>query len=307
MGLSSSQGRLLMLTSRLNDIELQEIMISQRQNQLAWQSEKVAREYNEAMNNQKLVVKVAQLDSDAFPKGYEEQDMTYANLSTMGYILCDANGQIYLTKDDDGNWVTPKNLYGESLLNVNAADNTATLNGTSNTKIANYLSGIDESLARKIESINEDESIEDKEAEIAKAQANAEQSRAKYLNTSAAGTEVYPIVDATEYLQNSAVLQNQIMNGMLFVVNTNDNRGGLTSDLLESDSAILWELDTSDDAEAESKYNYETATIHRKENELDLELKQLETQHEAVLKEYDSVKQVISNNVDRTFKLFSDG
>ena len=40
---------------------------------------------------------------------------------------------------------------------------------------------------------------------------------------------------------------------------------------------------------------------------LELDLKQLETQHEAVMKEYESVKEVISNNVERTFNLFSNG
>ena len=58
MGLSSSQGRLLMLTSRLSDIELAQIMISQRQNQLAWESEKISKEYNEAISNYKLTIKI---------------------------------------------------------------------------------------------------------------------------------------------------------------------------------------------------------------------------------------------------------
>ena len=69
-----------------------------------------------------------------------------------------------------------------------------------------------------------------------------------------------------------------------------------------------WLLDNvADDAEAESKYNYETARISRQDNQLDMELQQLETQHEAIMKEYESVKEVISSNVDRTFGLFSDG
>ena len=51
MGLSSSQGRLLMLTSRLSDIELQQILLSQRQNRLAWDQEKIAKTYSEAMKD----------------------------------------------------------------------------------------------------------------------------------------------------------------------------------------------------------------------------------------------------------------
>ena len=62
MGLSSSQGRLLMLTSRLSDIELAQIMISQRQNQLAWDRENVSKEYNDAVSNYKLTIKVPQVN-----------------------------------------------------------------------------------------------------------------------------------------------------------------------------------------------------------------------------------------------------
>ena len=69
MGLSSSQGRLLMLTSRLSDIELGEVMISQRQNTLAWESEKAATEYNEAISNYKLQIKVTDPSED---KGYRK-------------------------------------------------------------------------------------------------------------------------------------------------------------------------------------------------------------------------------------------
>ena len=58
MGLSSSQGRLLMLTSRLNDIELSEVMIAQRQARLAFKSEKAASEYNEKMSNYKIQIKL---------------------------------------------------------------------------------------------------------------------------------------------------------------------------------------------------------------------------------------------------------
>ena len=61
------------------------------------------------------------------------------------------------------------------------------------------------------------------------------------------------------------------------------------------------------DHEAQSKYECETARISRQDNQLDMELQQLETQHEAIMKEYESVKEVISSNVDRTFGLFSDG
>lgn len=245
MGLSSSQGRLLMLTSRLSDIELSEIMISQRQSQLAMQSEKVASEYNEAMSNYKLTIKVT---DDTEEKGYSKQDLTYDNMTQMGYLATTAKNQVYLKKDDDGNWIIPKDADGKSLLSIDKTTGLATI-----------------------------------------------------------GNENYEVLDGTKYLSNSQIMQQSIMNGVLFLLDTKNNKDGISISSLESDTEMEYVLDTSDDAEAQSKYNYETARIARQDNQLELDLKQLETQHEAILKEYDSVKEVISNNVERTFNLFSKG
>ena len=99
------------------------------------------------------------------------------------------------------------------------------------------------------------------------------------------------------------------MNNVLFVKNSADSSDSFspTSELLESNTDFEYVLDTSDDAAAESKHNYEMTLLSAKENQLEMDLAQLETQHEAVMKEYESVKELISNNVDRTFKLFSNG
>ncbi len=245
MGLSSSQGRLLMLTSRLSDIELSEIMISQQQNQLAWQSEAAASDYNDALSNYKLTIKVTDSTSSS---GYTTENLNYSNMTSMGYLVTNANSEIYLEKDEDGNWIIPTDLEGNELLTIDETTGKATVNG-----------------------------------------------------------EEYDILDGTNYLSNSTVLQNAIMNGVLFLTDTNSSTTGISMDTLESDTQIEYVLDTSDDAQAESTYNYETARLSRRDNQLDMQLQQLETQHEAILKEYDSVKEVISNNVDRTFNLFSDG
>ena len=98
------------------------------------------------------------------------------------------------------------------------------------------------------------------------------------------------------------------MNGALFVLNTTGNdTSGTKINQLESNTSVEWVDDTSDDAEAESKYNYETARISRQDNQLDLDMKQLETQHNAIAKEMESVKKVIDDNIERTFKLFDGG
>ncbi len=244
MGLSSSQGRLLMLTSRLSDIELGETMISQRQNQLAMESEKTAKEYNEAMSNYKLTVKVTDSNETL---GYKSQDLNFKNMAAMGYLVTDAKNQIYLQKDENGEWVIPQDIDGNDLLSIDS-------NGKA-----------------------------------------------------VIGNNSYNIADGTDYLKKPEVLQNSILNGRLFVFDTANSTEGISLSMLQSETDVEYVLDTSDDAEAQSKYEYESARISRQDNQLDLELQQLETQHEAIMKEYDSIKEVISSNVDRTFSLFSDG
>jgi len=254
MGLTSGQGRLLMLTSRLSDIQLDQILISRRQNQLAWQSEKAAKEYNEKTTNMKLVMKVNDKNETA---GYKTEDITYDNMTSMGYLVTDAQNKIYLTKDTDGNWVLPKasNLSDNNIFDggVETGDD-----GKPYVKVKN-----------------------------------------KDIK--------YEVVDATDILSDKAKLQNNLMNGVMLIFNTtgNDTFGSDIGDM-DSNTSMQMVYDTSDDAEAESKYNYQTAQISRQDNVLDMEMKQLETQQNAVSKEIESVQKLIDTNIEKTFKLFSD-
>lgn len=295
MGLSSSQGRLLMLTSRLSDLQLQEVMVGQRQMELAWQSEEAAKVYNAAMSNFKLTIKLPDATEDST---FRREDLTYTNMTSMGYLVSNPEGAIYLEKEE-------YELTGEEMVSILQAQIAET------------------------EDEDEKTALQAKLAEVTQKNAEAAANGTTYTetayrwkvptdgdgkplltysgDTATINGKEYPIEDGSSFLNNKNILQNLIMNGMVFVNNTHTDDVGMTMDLLQSDKYIEYVLDTSDDAEAESKYQYEMASIKRKENQLDLELDQLETQHNAVIKEIDSVKEVIKNNVDRTFKLFSNG
>jgi len=56
---------------------------------------------------------------------------------------------------------------------------------------------------------------------------------------------------------------------------------------------------------AEAKYKKTMREIENKDNKYDQDLKKLDTEHTALQTEYDSIKEVISKNVDRSFKAFS--
>lgn len=55
---------------------------------------------------------------------------------------------------------------------------------------------------------------------------------------------------------------------------------------------------------AQSDYETASADLSKDEKLLDLELSQVNTEHNAAKTEYDSVKSLVSDNVDRSFNLF---
>jgi len=79
------------------------------------------------------------------------------------------------------------------------------------------------------------------------------------------------------------------------------------SDLL---TTVLGKLDTdattADSFIAIAKDNYDTYTTSLSSSEklLDMELTQINTEHEAANTEYDSIKSLISDNVDKSFNVF---
>ena len=74
---------------------------------------------------------------------------------------------------------------------------------------------------------------------------------------------------------------------------------------LNSNTSFAIQNDNSELAKAEADYNAATAKINRKEKLLDNDLKALDTEHSALTTEFDSVKSLIGDNVEKSFNLFS--
>ena len=70
-------------------------------------------------------------------------------------------------------------------------------------------------------------------------------------------------------------------------------------------SSISDDLFTADDGKAEIKYNQSVDSVNRKDKSLSLELQQLETTHKAVESEIESIKKIIQQNSETTFKTFA--
>lgn len=89
MGLSASQGRMLLLTARKNDLEFRAQQISQRRLVLSSQLEQISTEYEEAMSNRVMHIKL--MDASGETNSNKEYNLSYATLVS-GTVYSAANG-----------------------------------------------------------------------------------------------------------------------------------------------------------------------------------------------------------------------
>lgn len=112
---------------------------------------------------------------------------------------------------------------------------------------------------------------------------------------------------------NSEWLKNMIECGKITVqiVNTDSKTGDVefSTTSPSSDTYLGYTTTTTIDktalAKAEAEYEKATKDIDAKDKKYDMDLSKLETERTALTTEYDSVKKVISDNIERTFGIFS--
>ena len=108
-------------------------------------------------------------------------------------------------------------------------------------------------------------------------------------------------------------LKNQLESGRftIEIVETDKKTGEvkLTTTSIATDTYVGTTTTTSIDkkayAKAEAQYEHDTKLIDAKDKKYDMDLSKLETERTALTTEYDSVKKVVSDNIERTFGIFS--
>ena len=106
-------------------------------------------------------------------------------------------------------------------------------------------------------------------------------------------------------------LQAMIESGQFTIekVERNDGQVKFDSVAVASESCLAYTetatIDNTARAKAEAKYEHDMRQIDKKDKQYDLDLSKLETERQALTTEYDSVKKVIEDNIDRTFGIFS--
>jgi len=86
---------------------------------------------------------------------------------------------------------------------------------------------------------------------------------------------------------------------------TGIKHGTWTSIIYSSATEISEEANQERIAKAEAEFEEKTKIIEAKDKQYDSVLKLLDTEHSALQEEYDSIKNVISKNIDRTLKMYS--
>ena len=74
---------------------------------------------------------------------------------------------------------------------------------------------------------------------------------------------------------------------------------------LNSDESITEKEDSAAMAIAEQVYQTQMDNLESQDKQFDLQLNKLESEHNALQTEYDSVKSVISKNVEKSFNIFN--
>ena len=112
---------------------------------------------------------------------------------------------------------------------------------------------------------------------------------------------------------NSAWLQSMVQSGQFSIetVKTDSKTGdvSLNATSPSSDSCLTYTPTSTIDnralAKAEAEYEHKLKQIDKKDQMFDMDLSKLETERTALTTEYESVKKVIEDNIDRTFGIFS--
>ncbi len=109
----------------------------------------------------------------------------------------------------------------------------------------------------------------------------------------------------TSPIKDSNTFERYLREGKLLLERYSSKDGEFVSTSISDDSCIQEVEDERAIALVEAQYEQDMQRIENEDNKIDLQLKKLDTEHTALQTEYDSVKNVIDKNIEKTFNMFS--
>ncbi len=107
-----------------------------------------------------------------------------------------------------------------------------------------------------------------------------------------------------EQVSDNTYLQKMLQSGMFFISKPKDD-GYYYQGNYATDTYIKEISDETAIAQAEAKYSLEKSKLNAKEETLDLKMKNLDTEISSLTTEYDTVKNTISKNIEKSFKRYN--
>ena len=111
---------------------------------------------------------------------------------------------------------------------------------------------------------------------------------------------------------DSEWLRNMVQSGLMTISTMTEDAEGtikVNGVTIGADENVGYtstsKIDSTALAKAEARYEHAMKQIDRQDKKFDLDLSKLETERNALKTEYDSIKKVIEDNIDRTFGIFS--
>lgn len=106
-------------------------------------------------------------------------------------------------------------------------------------------------------------------------------------------------------LNNPVALNNKFRSGALYMEKLNSESNKWESSCWQTDPSISDIRDDEDSDLVKAKYDTDMLKIQNKEKKIDIDMKNIDTEHSALQTEYDSVQKVINKNIETSFKMFS--
>lgn len=111
-------------------------------------------------------------------------------------------------------------------------------------------------------------------------------------------------VNKQQQVTDKSYLSNAIKNGQLFISSLN-NDGYFYQGAYTLNGHVAEVADEDAIAQAEAEYNVTKNKLNYKEETLELDMKNIDTELSSLTTEYDTVKNLISKNVEKVFTMFS--
>lgn len=198
------------------------------------------------------------------------EDISYAELSTSGYAVVNSSGDVMLKQGT----VQNGNLSGLSETALTWIKQRYAADYPNDTTYANLSSHVNDYIDQ---------------------------------STTQSGTTSYSIDSGLEDGLRSGAYQ---LVKLQTVTNNSDNTTATTQTVAKqvsysTETCIDDELDDSDDAAAMAEYELKSSQVQAQEKQMDMDLKDIDTQHKAIESEEESVKKVIEGNIKGSFKTFA--